>query len=109
MVWQTRSEREYGTLAVSFESTPKMIGNIIQVVNNDDVPIVQKQIDSKLIVLFENMLPGKYRIKIISDKNKNGVFDTGKYFLKIQPEDVFYHREEIQIRANWDVEIPWQQ
>lgn len=109
MAWQTRSEREYGTLAVSFDSKANMIGNIIQVVNNDDIPIFQKQIDSKPAVLFENMLPGKYRIKVISDKNKNGVFDTGKYFLKTQPEDVFYHREEIQIRANWDVEIPWQQ
>jgi hypothetical protein len=32
------------------------------------------------------------------------MFDTGNYLKKLQPERVSYHPEEIEVRANWDVD-----
>ena len=58
-------------------------------------------------VKFEYLLPGKYKIKIIKDRNHNGKWDTGNYRLKLQPEEVVYFPKEIEIRANWDVEENW--
>ena len=30
--------------------------------------------------------------------------DSGYYFDQIQPEEVIYYPEELDVRANWDIE-----
>ena len=48
--------------------------------------------------------PGKYKVKIIDDRNANGKWDTGNYDLKIQPEKLATEELE-QLRANWDLDV----
>lgn len=47
--------------------------------------------------------PGDYKVKIITDWNKNGAWDTGNYDDKRQPEPILEKPLE-KLRANWDVE-----
>ena len=42
-------------------------------------------------------------IRVIIDSNDNNQWDTGNYLDKIQPEEVYYLTQEIDLRANWDV------
>jgi hypothetical protein len=50
--------------------------------------------------------PGDYQLKILSDKNQNGRWDTGKYFnIKRQPELVRNLNLILTIKANWDNEM----
>jgi Zn-finger protein len=44
-------------------------------------------------------------VKLIHDRNGNGIWDTGDYLMHIQPEAVEYYKENITVRANWDVDI----
>ena len=41
-------------------------------------------------------------VKII-DENKNFEWDTGNYLKKIQPEKVIYLTNELDLRANWEL------
>lgn len=52
---------------------------------------------------FKNLLPGKYIIRFIDDKNINKQWDTGNYLQKKQAENVFYFPKIIEVRANWDI------
>ena len=57
---------------------------------------------------FENLPPADYQIRIILDKNQNGLWDTGNYFLKAEPEPIRYYMNEkgisiINLKANWEV------
>ena len=56
--------------------------------------------------LFEfNLLsPGKYLVRAIYDANENARWDTGDFYRKIQPERVVYFPQEIEVRANWELE-----
>ena len=56
--------------------------------------------------LFEfNLLnPAKYLLRAIFDTNKNQRWDTGNFKEKIQPEKVIYFPQEIEVRANWELE-----
>jgi len=54
------------------------------------------------------MHPGEYLLKAIKDCNGNGEWDTGDYLNKKQPEAIFYYKEKVKVRSNWDVEINWQ-
>lgn len=54
------------------------------------------------------MLPGKFTIEMIHDRNGNGLWDTGDYHVKRQPEVKKIFTPD-PLRAGWDVEfkVPW--
>ena len=37
------------------------------------------------------------------DSNNNNIWDTGNYLRKIKPEPVYYFSNELEVRANWDL------
>ena len=53
---------------------------------------------------FNNIDPGNYLIRLIYDQNGNGIWDTGNYLRKVQPEKVIYYPQSIEVRANWELE-----
>lgn len=56
---------------------------------------------------FQNLKPGTYKMRIFNDSNKNGKWDTGNLLEKKQPEKIYYYKEPIVIRSNWDFELTW--
>ena len=50
-----------------------------------------------------SLLPGKYTIEIIEDLNGNGVWDTGDYHARRQPERKMIFTPD-NLRAAWEVE-----
>ncbi len=49
--------------------------------------------------------PGEYEIRILYDTNANGVWDTGNYWQKLQPERVVLRKQLLNVRSNWDNEF----
>lgn len=56
---------------------------------------------------FTFLSPGKYKIKLIVDKNENGQWDTGNLDLRIQPEPIYYYHKIVNIKSNWDLKETW--
>ncbi len=54
---------------------------------------------------LENMAPGAYQILVFDDANGNGQWDSGNYWEHRQPETVILRKNDISIRANWDVDL----
>ena len=61
--------------------------------------------DGKADFYFLN--PGKYSARLINVTNGNGVWDTGKYEDKRQPEKVYYYPQVIELKANFDLTQDW--
>ncbi len=62
---------------------------------------------------FYFIRPGKYYLRLLMDDNGNGVWDTGDYSKKLQPERVFYYPNMLELRAlfeysqdDWDINSP---
>ena len=53
------------------------------------------------------LFPGKYNFKFIADEDNNKRWSPGDYWIKKQPEKVYWYKEEVTIRANWEMEIEW--
>lgn len=50
--------------------------------------------------------PGDYQLKLLRDKNQNGIWDTGKFKgQRVQPEQVHNLNLLLNIRSNWDNEM----
>lgn len=64
----------------------------------------EKRIDSDGETVFELLKEGKYKFRAILDANGNGIWDTGLYLKKRQPEEIIYLPVEISVRPNFDIE-----
>ena len=49
----------------------------------------------------------KYYIRLFNDDNNNGVWDTGNYAEKRQPEEVYYFPKVWEMKANFEFEETW--
>jgi hypothetical protein len=58
--------------------------------------------ENSMTVDFTVASRGRFCLRAIFDSNQNGMFDTGDYLNKIQPERVSYASEPIEVRAGWD-------
>lgn len=99
------SEKDFGTLKLNLNSSiqePKLI----QLLDVQGTILRESEIKNSE-VLFKNLVPGKYRLKCILDRNNNGQWDTGEYLNKLMPEKVILFEEEVSIRSNWDKELTW--
>lgn len=56
---------------------------------------------------FYYLTPGKYYLRMFVDQNGNGIWDTGLFSEKRQPEPVYYCPEEMELKASWDSEYAW--
>ena len=55
--------------------------------------------------IIENIIPENYKLKVIVDKNKNNLWDSGNFDLHKLPEKVYIYNESISVRENWTVEL----
>ncbi|MBK6344384.1 MAG: Ig-like domain-containing protein [Bacteroidales bacterium] len=101
------TEAETSSLKINADIPVPGIDYIIQLLGDKEKLIEQRIINSKTSLNFSYLSPGKYRIKVIYDANRNGRWDTGDYLKKRQPEVVDYHPKEFELRANWTLEEDW--
>ena len=68
-----------------------------------------KRLPSTKKITIDSLTTNTYRLRLINDVNKNGVWDSGSLIERRKAEDIIYFPEEIQLRENWDLEISWKQ
>ena len=93
---------DFGTIFLTLEDV-KQYPVIAQITTDKGEIIAEKRIPSKETTVFDNLQPGTYDIRVILDRNGNGVWDTGNFLEGIQPEAVFYFPEPTEVRANWEL------
>ena len=99
----TKKESEYGSLKIRFTNADLSKNPVLQFVQMDkiveSITITQKEIFKKLFK------PGEYDLRVLFDANKNGVWDTGNYKKRKQPEVVQFLNKKLNVKADWDNEI----
>lgn len=102
--FKIKREDEYGHLYINLigVDTPAFV----ELLNSRDTPVRKASVKDGG-VLFMDLKPDKYYARIILDTNGNGLWDTGKYADKCQPEMVYYSPKMYQIMQNWQVEETW--
>jgi len=103
--FSTWEERDYGTLAFDAKISTTTGQWIFQLMSEQNALIREIITNKSEKVTFSLLAPGKYLIKIIYDKNGNGVWDTGNYIKHLQPEKVIRISKALEVRANWDTDL----
>ncbi|OAV72719.1 hypothetical protein Barb6_00884 [Bacteroidales bacterium Barb6] len=100
-----RKEDEYGHLYLELSGLPDTLA-FVELLDASDQPVRKAKVEDGG-VLFMNLPPGKYYARLIADGNGNGIWDTGNYAAKQQPEKVFYYPKMIEVMTNWELTESW--
>jgi len=83
---------------------------IVQLLN-DQQKVIQAQTvtfslssSNAATLVFTDIVPGTYNVKILFDDNGNKKWDTGDVIRKKQPERVYFHPKAFKILSDWEVE-----
>lgn len=99
---KTKLPEDYGIINIDLLSK-KNTALIVELLNDKDALIRLVKIDKPQKVVFNLLSPGNYGVRVTIDENNNGLWDTGSFLTKRQPEVVKYLDKIIELRANWDV------
>ena len=95
---------EYGFVYFNLQNLN--VPAFIELLDKSD-KVVQKSFVHDNTAEFLFLRPGTYYARIILDENENGLWDTGNYAERLQPEQVYYYTEGIPLMANFEVELDW--
>ncbi|MDE3143542.1 MAG: hypothetical protein KGL19_05275, partial [Bacteroidota bacterium] len=101
--FNTKSESEYGSLAIRFTNLDLSKNPVLLVTSGDK--IVEAITITKRDFFQKLYRPGEYELSVLFDDNKNGIWDPGNYKKRKQPEIVKQLNKKLSVRANWDNEI----
>lgn len=97
---------DYCSLLFHITGIPAGIPAFVELLDNRDA--VQRTAAVKDgDAYFPYLTPGRFYARVVLDLNGNGVYDTGNYSLRLQPELAYYYPKAINIKKNWDKEENW--
>lgn len=107
--FRVRSLDDYGSIFIHLTGIEKVDSTqyIVQLLNKSDKPVTQQVADSNGRADFFYLKPGEYYMRLIIDRNGNGIWDTGEYASQTQPEEVHYFPRPLPLRAKFEVEQDW--
>lgn len=102
----TQSTSDYGNLRIQLLNVKKF-PVIIELTDTKGDILASSYTEDKTTVDFNLLEPGLFTLRAIYDDNKNKTYDSGDYLEKRYSEEVIYFSKQIDVRANWDVEQPF--
>ncbi len=78
---------------------------MVQLINSKKIIVEEIYLKTDSTLNFKHLIPDKYTLKFIYDKNSDGKFSTGIYLKKIQPERVLLIPEPIELKAKDNKEL----
>ena len=78
---------------------------LVQIINRKDIIVQQSYAPKSGKLGFRYLNPGDYMIRIVVDENRNEKWDSGNYYERIQPEELIYYMDKINVRKNWEQDL----
>ncbi len=105
--YTTTTTENYGSVIADLTLPHQDNQFILQLLDRGSRVLEEKVVYEDGKYKFPYLAAANYRLRLIDDINNNGKWDTGSYLEGRQPEKVYIFDEAIQVRENWDIEIPW--
>jgi hypothetical protein len=94
------NEEDFGIINV--QPMPRKMTFILQLIDDND-KVVQERYNESTVV-FTQLKPGKYRLRIIEDLDGNRRYSHGSLKRNRKPETVKLYEDKITIKANFEIE-----
>ncbi len=96
---------EYGNIYITVKPPEGMKQVVVQLLNENGKVLEEQVIKGEEEVMFEHLLPAKYKLRALLDADGNGKWSTGNYHYRIQPETVIEYNDALDLKAGWDIDL----
>ena len=96
---------EYGNIYITVIPPEGMKQVVVQLTNESGKVLKQETITQKQEVMFEYLMPAKYKLRALLDADGNGKWSTGNYHRRTLPETVLEYKDALEIKAGWDIDL----
>jgi uncharacterized protein (DUF2141 family) len=97
-----KQQSDYGNVVLRFNNLDLSKHPVLQLVQGEEIK--KSALLNSLEWSNKFISPGEYEIRILFDDNNNGIWDTGNYTKKLQPEKAITLTQKLAVKANWDNE-----
>jgi Bacterial Ig-like domain/Polysaccharide lyase family 4, domain II len=102
--FRTKKESDYGNVRLRFRNLDLSQHPVLLFFQNDKI-VISYPIGRSLRYNNKLFMPGDYELRILYDRNQNGVWDPGDFYQHLQPEIVMPIRKKLSVKADWDNEV----
>jgi len=108
--FHTIKDDEYGNIYITVIPPKGMKQVVVQLMNENGKVLREQVITHTEEVMFDYLMPAKYKLRALLDADGNGKWSTGNYHRRTQPETVLEYKDVLEIRAGWDIDLsdPWE-
>lgn len=101
---------EFGNIYITIMPPKGMKQVVVQLTDESGKVLKTQTIDKEEEVMFEYLVPAKYKLRAILDADGNGKWSTGNYHRHTLPETILEYKDPLEIKAGWDIDLdePWE-
>ncbi len=96
---------EYGNIYITVVPPEGIRQVIVQLTNESGKVLKQETITKRQEVMFDYLMPAKYKLRAILDADGNGKWSTGNYHWRTLPETIIDYKDPLEIKAGWDIDL----
>ena len=96
---------EYGNIYITVVPPEGMKQVVVQLTNESGNILKEQVITQKEEVMFEHLMPAKYKLRALLDADGNGKWSTGNYHRRALPETLLDYKDPLDLKAGWDIDL----
>ena len=97
---------EYGNIYITVVPPKELKQVVVQLTDESGKKTLRQEVLVRTQeVLFEHLVPAKYKIRAILDSDANGKWSTGDYRKRTLPEIVVEYKDVLDLKTGWDIDL----
>ena len=96
---------EYGNIYITVAPPKGMKQVVVQLTDESGKVLKEEAITHKQEVMFDYLMPAKYKLRAILDADGNGKWSTGNYHHHTLPETILDYKDPLELKAGWDIDL----
>lgn len=96
---------EYGNIYITVVPPEGMKQVVVQLTNESGKVLKEEAISKKKEVMFDYLMPAKYKLRALLDSDSNGKWSTGNYHRHTLPETILDYKDPLDLKAGWDIDL----
>lgn len=99
------NDDEYGNIYITVVPPEGMKQVVVQLTDESGKLLKQEIITTKQEVMFEYLMPAKYKLRALLDADGNGKWSTGNFHYRVLPETILEYKDALDLKAGWDIDL----
>ena len=96
---------EYGNIYITVVPPEGIKQVVVQLTNESGKVLKEETITKKKEVMFDHLMPAKYKLRALLDADGNGKWSTGNYHRHTLPETILDYKDPLDLKAGWDIDL----